>query len=127
MYMYMWVQATLSPAHNQSQAEHGGAWELVVSLARPPSWVLAGVVGLPVAVVGTVASSWHRLPSRWERVRQSLASLSGRCRVPSVSPSTVGADTARSDAARLLNGRERPGRRGGPALLGWKCHRSPGV
>ena len=24
-----------TPAHNQSQAEHGGAWELVVSLARP--------------------------------------------------------------------------------------------
>ena len=31
----MWVHATLSPAHNQSQEEHGGAWELVVSLARP--------------------------------------------------------------------------------------------
>ena len=29
------MQATLSPAHNQSQEEHGDAWELVVSLARP--------------------------------------------------------------------------------------------
>ena len=54
--------------------------------------MLAGVVGLPVAVVGTVASSRHRLPSRWERERQSSASLGGRRRVPSVSPSTVGGE-----------------------------------
>ena len=60
-------------------------------------------------------------------VGKSAAVFGGRRRVPSVSPSTVGADTARSDAAQLLNGRERPGRRGGPALLGWKCHHSPGV
>ena len=54
MYMYMWVQATLSPAHNQSQEEHGDAWELVVSLARPlHAWGLtSGTIELVIDLQG---------------------------------------------------------------------------